>query len=211
MKGGIVEYDLPHNSHRLFDVTLGDDEIEALVTHNPKSVKSWINNTLILNEARLHRLIVGLDVEWTPEFIDDSDHSVAVLQLCVGKSCLIYQILLSPSIPRKLREFLRNPSFTFVGVGVEADAEKLWNDYSLDVRNTKDLRFWAAKELGRKELRRAGLKTLVEEVCGEEVDKSKCVTCSKWDRQVLTRNQVMYACFDGYFSFEIGRRLSAWY
>ncbi|KAH6779559.1 hypothetical protein C2S52_010796 [Perilla frutescens var. hirtella] len=211
MKLGIRDYDLGFDSHRVYDVRFGNDEIETVMTHDKKWVKVWINNTLNANECRLSRLIVGLDIEWSPEFMHGSDHSVATLQLSVGKSCLIYQILRATVIPQALRDFLVNPDFTFVGVGIKNDVQKLWNDWRLEVGNTKDLRSWAAKELGKKQLRGAGLKLLVKEVIGEEMDKPKNVTCSRWDSRVLTLKQVVYACLDAYLSFEIGRRLSAWY
>ncbi|KAG8372177.1 hypothetical protein BUALT_Bualt12G0039300 [Buddleja alternifolia] len=160
---------------------------------------------------RLDRLIVGLDVEWRPNFNHKCDHPIATLQLCVAKSCLIFQIVHAPSIPRRLREFLGDPDYTFVGVGIKNDIKKLLDDYGLEVSNTRDLRSWAAKELDKKELRGVGLKELVKEVMGEEVEKPRSVTLSPWDDRLLTGDQVAYACLDAYFSFEIARRLSAWY
>ncbi|KAL0453254.1 UNVERIFIED_CONTAM: hypothetical protein Slati_1303500 [Sesamum latifolium] len=106
---------------------------------------------------------------------------------------------------------LADPDYTFVGVGVKHDARRLWSDWGLEVSNTRDLRSWAAKELDDKELRGAGLKDLVREVLGEDMDKPPNVTLSRWDNRLLSKCQVAYACLDAYFSFEIGRRLSAWY
>ncbi|KAL0383401.1 UNVERIFIED_CONTAM: hypothetical protein Scaly_0627400 [Sesamum calycinum] len=100
---------------------------------------------------------------------------------------------------------------TFVGVGVKHDARRLWNDWGLEVSNMRDLRSWAAKELDDKELRGAGLKDLAREVLGEDMNKPLDVTLSRWDNRLLSRCQVAYACLDAYISFEIGRRLSAWY
>lgn len=207
----IVDYELPFGTHDLYDVLLDGDKIETLVTHDPGTVINWINTTEHINSCRLQRLIVGLDIEWCPEFMDGCDHSVATLQLCVGKSCLIFQILRAPNIPRRLREFLGDTDNTFVGVGIKNDIRKLREDYGLEVAKSRDLRSWAANELGRKELRNAGLKVLVKEVVGKEMDKPKSVTLSRWDNRVLTKPQVAYACVDAYLSFELGRRLSAWY
>ncbi|KAI3444279.1 hypothetical protein Pfo_000944 [Paulownia fortunei] len=211
MKIKIKDYKVPFISHKLYGVFVDDDEIETLVTHDATIVKSWINNTENLNACRLHRLIVGLDVEWCPKFMDDCVHAVATLQLSVGKSCLVFQILHATRIPRQLREFLGDPDYTFVGVGIKHDIKKLWNDYGLEVANKRDLCSWAATELDRKELRKVGLKVLVQEVLGEDMEKPKNITLSRWDNRVLTRCQVAYACLDAYFSFEIGRLLSAWY
>ncbi|KAH6817609.1 hypothetical protein C2S51_001212 [Perilla frutescens var. frutescens] len=163
MKVEIRDYDLGFDSHKLYDVILGNDDIETVVTHDPKWVEAWIINTWNANYCRLLRLIVGPDIEWSPEFMHGSDHSLAILQLFVGKSYLIYQILHSTVIPQDLRGFLVHPDFTFVGVGIKNDVQKLWNDYRLEVGNTRDLRSWAVEELARKELCAAGVKVLVKE------------------------------------------------
>ncbi|KAL8489218.1 hypothetical protein ACS0TY_025211 [Phlomoides rotata] len=109
----------------------------------------------------------------------------------------------APNIPRHLREFLGDTNYTFV--------RKLREDYGLEVAKSRDLRSWAANELEKKELNNGGLKSLVKEILGKEMDKPKIVTLSRWNNRVLSNAQVAYACLDAYFSFELGRQLSAWY
>ncbi|KAL0339817.1 UNVERIFIED_CONTAM: hypothetical protein Sradi_4498500 [Sesamum radiatum] len=220
MKVCVKDHKLPFKTHKLYDVVVDDEEIETLVTHDPATVSGWIDNTENLHQCRLHRLIVGLDVEWRPQFSGSNccAHHVATLQLCVAESCLIFQILHASKIPRRLKKFLADPDYTFVGVGVKHDARRLWNDWGLEVSNMRDLRSWAAKELDDKELRGAGLKDLAREVLGEDMNKPLDVTLSRWDNRLLSRCQVAYACLDAYISFEIGRRYgtsdkakSSWY
>ncbi|PIN25006.1 DNA helicase [Handroanthus impetiginosus] len=211
MKIKIRDYKVPFDSHELYGVVVDDEEIETLVTRDPTKVKEWINNTETLNECRLHRLIVGLDVEWRPTFKSNSSQPVATLQLCVGQCCLIFQILHAKRIPSRLRKFLGDLDYTFVGVGIKNDIRKLRNDYGLEVANTRDLRSWAAEELERKELRRFCLKALAQEVLGEDLVKPMFITLSRWDNRFLSKAQICYACLDAFFSFEIGRQLSAWY
>ncbi|KAF5934712.1 hypothetical protein HYC85_025841 [Camellia sinensis] len=64
--------------------------------------------------------------------------------------------------------FLNNPIYTFVGVGIHNDAEKLTKDYGLSVATTVDRRSLTA-EYGMIELRNAGLKNLVREVLGKKI------------------------------------------
>ncbi|OIT30592.1 PREDICTED: Werner Syndrome-like exonuclease [Nicotiana attenuata] len=209
MRVTIRDYELTFNSHKLYDVYLDDTEIKTVVTRDPGMVCTWINNTEAANASRLHRLIVGLDIEWEPNFY--SQNPVATLQLCVGRSCLIYQILHAPSIPRLLRNFLQNEAYIFVGVGIDNDAQKLWDDYGLQVSNRVDLRGWAAEELENENLRNVGLKYLVKEIVGIEMEKPKSVTLSIWSERWLSYDQICYACLDAYLSFEVGRFLSSWY
>ncbi|XP_049389368.1 Werner Syndrome-like exonuclease [Solanum stenotomum] len=211
----LIEYELACNcNYRLYNVILDEDdtEIETSVTVDPSTVSSWIKKIETENGSRLHRLIVGLDIEWRPNFNPVADRNpVATIQLCVGESCIIYQVLHSNHIPRRLRNFLNNDDYRFVGVGIRSDVDKLWEDYDLEVSNVVDLREWAAEELNKKKLLNKGLKYLGKKIAGIEIEKPKSVTTSAWDQRWLSRKQICYACLDAYISFEVGRVLSAWY
>ncbi|EYU23171.1 hypothetical protein MIMGU_mgv1a026624mg [Erythranthe guttata] len=87
----------------------------------------------------------------------------------------------------------------------------LFNDHGLRVMNTGDIPSWAVDELGMETLRGAGLKTLVKCILGKDMQKPKTIAMSEWDKLELEQDQVAYAWLDAYFSFEIGRQLSAWY
>ncbi|KAM5582970.1 Werner Syndrome-like exonuclease [Rosa sericea] len=202
----IVDHELPYDTHNLYDVTFYNDQIHTLVTHSAPMVESWLSEIMpIINENP----IVGLDVEWRPNFNRNSDHPIATLQLCVDHRCLIFQLIHAQNIPQSLFDFLANGSYKFVGAGIQNDTEKLLLDYDLKVTNTVNLGALAATKLGKRELKNAGLKGLSKEVLGKELQKSSKVTMSRWDNEWLTCNQVQYACIDAFISSEIGRQLTA--
>ncbi|KAL2228134.1 Werner Syndrome-like exonuclease [Sesamum indicum] len=205
----IVDHELPYDSHNTYDVIFFGDSIHTTVTHDPDVATQWISQTESIHRRRLRCLIVGLDVEWRPSFNRYIQNPAATLQLCVGRRCLIFQLIHSPFIPSAIIDFLANPHYTFVGIGIEQDLEKL-EDYELGL-NTKtvDLRSLAADEYGRRELKSAGLKQLASLVLEKEVEKPKRVTMSRWDNEWLTPPQVQYACIDAFVCFEIGRILNA--
>ncbi|KAK9290825.1 hypothetical protein L1049_009003 [Liquidambar formosana] len=205
----IVDHELPDDTHNLYDVTFFNDEIHTLVTRSPSMVDSWISDVENLHRHMLHRLIVGLDVEWRPSFSRSIENPVAIIQLCVARKCLIYQLIHSPGAPQSLVDFLRKANYTFVGVGIDSDVEKLLGDYGFGVSNAVDLRVLAADGLGMKELRNSGIKNLAKEVLGREIEKPKRVTMSRWDNEWLTPAQVQYACVDAFLSYEIGKTLNA--
>ncbi|KDP34541.1 hypothetical protein JCGZ_11091 [Jatropha curcas] len=62
-------------------------------------------------------------------------------------------------------------------------------------------------EFDHKEFKKAGWKTLVETITGEELEKPKYVTLSNWDAKQLTHAQVKYACVDAYYSYKLGKLL----
>ncbi|KAK8947626.1 hypothetical protein KSP40_PGU021432 [Platanthera guangdongensis] len=191
-----------------FTVTFnGRENIFTTLTGSGNEVDFWISDILRLRNER-HQLIVGIDVEWRPSRAR-MQNPTALLQICVGHRCLLFQLLYADYIPHSLKEFLTNPLFTFVGVGINDDIERLVEDSGLMVQNAVDLRELAAQMTGRLEMRQMGLKALAEEIVGVQVSKPNSVTMSRWDQEVLTLDQIMYACLDAFLSFEIGRRLYA--
>ncbi|EEF34681.1 Werner Syndrome-like exonuclease [Ricinus communis] len=204
---GIRDYELINDTHNLYDITFFTDQIHTLVTHSPSLVEQWLIETQGQNN-QTQPTIVGLDVEWRPNFSRHIENPVATLQLCIGSRCLIYQLIHSPRIPQSLFDFLKNSSYVFAGVGIESDVEKLVEDYGLSVGNVMELRRVAAESLGVKELKNAGLKELVKQVLGKEIQKPKRVTMSRWDSMWLSHDQVQYACLDAFVCSEIGRILT---
>ncbi|XP_031382269.1 Werner Syndrome-like exonuclease isoform X2 [Punica granatum] len=182
----IVDHQLPDDDHNRYDVIFFDRQIPTLLTHSPSMVSFW------LSQLPPPPRLVGLDVEWRPNFSTYSDHPIATIQLCTAAAAassatsLIFQILQAPHVPKELADFLDDPANKFVGVGIGEDVEKLLVDYGLRVGNPVDLRSLAGKAL-----KNAGLKTLAKEVLGKEVEKPKRVTRSRWDNPWLTPAQKM--------------------
>ncbi|CAI9302438.1 unnamed protein product [Lactuca saligna] len=201
------QHDIPTDTHEHYEVTFFTDTVLTIVTKTPSFVDTWISQIEHKHRRRLHSLIVGLDVEWRPNLIQNHENPVATLQLCVGGHCLIFQILFSPTMPQSLRNFLRNPSYTFTGVGIDKDVEKLKEHWNLEVANTVDIGALAAAEYGMRNLRNAGLKRLTRKVLGKELTKPEDVTMSRWDDERLAAEQIQYACIDAFLSFKIGRIL----
>ncbi|KAI4972787.1 hypothetical protein ZWY2020_003712 [Hordeum vulgare] len=187
-------------------VDFEDDEITATVTSSGDAVKAWLRQIRYVYRWVYHKLIVGLDVEWRPSF-GRAQNPVALLQLCVGRRCLIFQLLHADFIPLALRRFLADPDFRFVGVGVQNDVDRLNDDHGLEVANVVDLRSLAADEMRRPWLRQAGLKDVAGVVMGANLHKPRRVTMGPWDACRLSQEQIQYACIDAFVSFEVGRKL----
>ncbi|GAB2267091.1 hypothetical protein Dimus_002075 [Dionaea muscipula] len=187
-----------------YAVTVNNHRIKTTVTADSTTIDRWISEINRTYQTYSGGLIVGLDVEWRPNF-SSYRNPVATLQLCVGDHCLIYQIIHNPNVPQSLRYFLRNSNSSFVGVGIEEDVQKLMADYNLEVPHRVDLRNLAASKMGVS--RNAGLKELALEVLGWRVEKPKRVTLGIWDAGRLSKEQIQYACVDAFLSSEIGNRL----
>ncbi|KAL6997684.1 exodeoxyribonuclease I [Sarracenia purpurea var. burkii] len=198
----ITDYHIPDGTHDLYDVNFYDvnffnPRIQTLVTHTPAFVASWISEIERIHSRRLHRLIVGLDVKRCPYYSRHRDNPIGTLQLCVGRRCLIFQLIYAPFIPSSLLDFLGNPMYTFVGVGIDRDADKLAEDYGLWVGTTVDLGSLAAQEYGVRPLRDMGLKELARHVLGKEIEKPWNIRLSWWDNERLNPAQVVIVVESG--------------
>ncbi|KAL0927392.1 hypothetical protein M5K25_001557 [Dendrobium thyrsiflorum] len=200
--------EIEQHSETDFTVLFNDtDYIKTTLTSSGDEVDSWISDILRIHRRRLSRLIVGIDLEWRPSY-SRYQNPIALLQICVGRRCLIFKLLFADYIPASLGEFLADLRFTFVGVGVQADADRLENERGLYVSNAVDLRDLANEMMERNDMKRKGLAGLAREVMGVFLNKPKYVTMSRWDQFYLSMEQIMYACVDAFVSFEIGRRLN---
>ncbi|KAL6614801.1 hypothetical protein ACP70R_037071 [Stipagrostis hirtigluma subsp. patula] len=194
------------------DVVMGDGTVvKTTVASDGGAVERFLDE--VRGDSGHHQaLMVGIDTEW--RLVDQPEgrrraHRMAVLQLCVGRRCLVFQIVHADYVPDALHRFLASPDVRFFGVGVDGDVKRLSEDCGLEVANAVELTKLAVEALSRPELKGAGLKTLTREVMGVCIDKPKQVTMSKWDAEPLSSEQVQYACIDAFVSYEVGRLLLA--
>ncbi|XP_024312650.1 uncharacterized protein LOC104582010 [Brachypodium distachyon] len=94
-------------------------------------VEDCIDRFYELLDKAPHR-IVGLDVEFTrarpgrqKDLPAHKRRKAAVIQLCVGTYCLVYQICHADRLSPKFRDFLQDESVEFAGVGITQDTEVL--------------------------------------------------------------------------------------
>ncbi|KAI4305879.1 hypothetical protein L6164_029212 [Bauhinia variegata] len=196
------------SSHTSYTVTIHGRAIPTQVTSSCRSARYWIHKFLRVCPRHQPELLVGLDIEWRPNFTRGGvQNPVAIIQLCISKSCLIFQLHQASSIPKSLYEALQNPNIVYAGLGITRDAKKLEEDYGLQIARCIKLETMAAKVYDQKELQRAGLKTLVEYILEEDIPKPKHVTLSNWQAKTLTCDQVCYACVDAYYSYKLAKQM----
>ncbi|XP_021749087.1 Werner Syndrome-like exonuclease [Chenopodium quinoa] len=191
------------------NVNFGDHSIATTVTSSAASVETWINRVKNIHRRRLYKLVVGLDIEWRPNTSRYFRNPVAVLQLCVGHHCLVFQLQYATMIPRALVDFLTNEDYTFVGVGIDEDVQKLNQDYGLYVGYTVDLRTLVSTRWNEPGFRNAGLVSLAYNVLDLVYVKQRNITLSDWSQPNLSIAQVQYSAIDAFLSFEIGKQLDA--
>ncbi|KAF2321852.1 hypothetical protein GH714_003080 [Hevea brasiliensis] len=198
-KGDLLIIDGPS----IHDIQYYGDHIFTTVTAAAVVVDEWIANTMHIHKRELGELLIGLDTEWCMPTEPDGHQQVAIIQLCVGKRCLIFQLYHADDIPPSLIQFLGNKKFKFVGKGVWNDACKLFEDYELLVAHTKDVGYWAAKIYHDRDYRKLGLKALVLDLLQKVIPKPREITMSEWNAKELTIEQIEYACLDAFVSLNL--------
>ncbi|XP_042516158.1 uncharacterized protein LOC122090583 [Macadamia integrifolia] len=199
----IFEHDngVTHFHHRTFTVNIFGNKVYTTVTRRASVVRKWIYKIRYDHRFRRDRLVVGLGVQWRPPM----SNKVATPQLCVGRQCLIFQIIHSNSIPLVLMRFLANDFITFVGVRNQIDSYLLRRDYNLAVDRVLELGSVADF------LRGASMETMASEILDfHGIKKPRWIGRSDWDNWWLSKDQVQYACVDAHLSLEIGKKLNVW-
>ncbi|GMJ12306.1 hypothetical protein HRI_004899800 [Hibiscus trionum] len=202
-------FDPNPNSFRTFTVTFFSTPITTTVTATPSVVRDWLHRVLRTHSCRRHKLVVGLGVQWNP-FSSDHPPPAATLQLCIGRQCLIFQLLYVDAVPLSLRRFLEDPRNTFVGVWNHSDRDKLYSSHhELSVSRLVDARDVAAARYGLS--RQLSMENLAQHFLGAGgVKKPERIGASAWDAYWLSPEQVQYACVDAYVSFELGKSMEVW-
>ncbi|KAK9280971.1 hypothetical protein L1049_003862 [Liquidambar formosana] len=158
-----------YHAYGVHNVRFYGDRIKTTVTRRAAVVDRWIEDLLYSYRNKLDVLLVGLDAE--------GQNPIKILQLCIGQRCLIFQLHRADKIPPSLISFLGNPKFTFFGVGIKDDADKLYKDHGLSVAHVgEDLRSLAALRCQDEKYKGFGLKRLAEEFLGKEMEKPKRIT-----------------------------------
>jgi hypothetical protein len=111
---------------------------------------------------------------------------VVILQLCVSRRCLIFELLHTDYIPSMLGEFLGELAFRFIRVGVGVHVERLGDDHELKVANTVDLQGLMAEGMHLPELCQTELHAIAATIMGVTVMKPQRVTMSRWDASCLS-------------------------
>ncbi|ERN03306.1 Werner Syndrome-like exonuclease [Amborella trichopoda] len=198
------------NEPTMFTVTFAGQSVETTITSESSIADEWVQK-VIGKRKNDNGFLVGLDIEWKPNYGRGQDNEAALLQICVERECLVLQLLYLDSLPRGVMKFLSHANNCFVGVGIANDLEKLEDDYGMKCRNHLELRKVASEKMQKKDVLNCGLKDLVKQVLGVELNKSKRITMSDWSRTCLTGSQIEYACLDAYVCGEMGRVLVGGY
>ncbi|CAH1165016.1 unnamed protein product [Phyllotreta striolata] len=148
-------------------------------------------------------LVLGFDLEWPFSYKTGPGRTATIQISPDDETCCIYHVSNIQRLPKGLSELLVRSNVRITGNCVKNDVRKLARDFpgwdvEKAIENCVDLSQMANRVLATS--RRWSLEDLVDNLLDLNVDKSKKVRMSRWDKVPLTDEQKRYAATDSYVS-----------
>uniref|UniRef100_A0A0D9W1Y2 3'-5' exonuclease n=1 Tax=Leersia perrieri TaxID=77586 RepID=A0A0D9W1Y2_9ORYZ len=105
-------------------------------------------------------------------------------------------------VPPALKSLLEDSSTVKVGICIDNDARKMFNDYDVHVQPLMDLSNLANAKLGVPP-KRWSLASLTEMVTCKELPKPSNIRMGNWEAYALSKQQLQYAATDAYISWHL--------
>ncbi|XVF65326.1 hypothetical protein PTKIN_Ptkin09bG0238900 [Pterospermum kingtungense] len=158
---------------------------------------------LELKKKEMGHVSIGFDIEWKPSFQRGVlPGRAAVMQICCdNRYCYVMHIIHS-GIPRSLQVLLEDCTIMKVGVAIDGDAVKVFNDYNVSVKALEDLSHLAKQKLDR-DRQNWGLAALTETLVCKELPKPKRIRLGNWELYPLSKEQLQYAATDAFASWHL--------
>ncbi|MCX6579888.1 MAG: 3'-5' exonuclease domain-containing protein 2 [Candidatus Aminicenantes bacterium] len=145
---------------------------------------------------------VGFDTESKPAFKKGISYPISLLQLATHDTAYLFQ-LKKTGFSDALADFLANEKFKKIGIGVNADIEKLQELKKFIPRGFIDL----SKIAKDKGIIQVGARALTARYLGRRLVKTAQKT--NWAQPQLSRKQRVYAAADAWVCLQVYPRLSA--
>jgi len=209
-KAGVIKNNLSSNldnnpSHSMDQEKMfmvGGNEILVTVTSSTTTVEHFLRD---VRSKESKALIVGLDTEW----FEWDRKKIALIQICVGKKCLLFKVGHAGIIPDDLKSFLADENHVFVGVAIANDLDRLREGHQVELSNKIELQAMVPFIIPGKHWDNVpSLATLAQVLLGVSVEgKGTALRYKEWDNELLTDDQIKYASTDVVVPYMIGEML----
>lgn len=163
--------------------------LDIHVINTPEQVQKVVDN-FTTGVPHANRFL-GLDCEWNEVRQSGIPEIPDLLQIArLDGYCVLIRLNVLRSMPRPLKNFLNNPNYWKLGVGVVEDSKKLKRGYDVSTQGVLDIRY-LAREL---KVRPKGMSFLCENVLGIKKCQYNRHFC--WTQQHLSERMQEYAATD---------------
>jgi len=164
--------------------------------------------------------LVAYDIQWSPDFDEQTDNPIALMQLAFpvsGNTYVLQLPMLHQGLPPQVRRLFESSAVLCVGFSADTiDVLKFQTSGVRIHRGTLvDVQPWVEAETGENNSVlqgwRVGLKRAANCVLDFEMDKTSTVASSNWEREELTTAQVEYGAMDVWVALRLYQRLACVY
>ena len=148
--------------------------------------------------------LIGFDSEQKPTFKKgETPHGVAVIQLANHTECHVIQVKQIDNIS-SLMKLIEDDDIVKVGVNLVGDKQALHAEFGVRMRGTIDIdgvltRLTSRNSIGAKKAATVFLK--------RNLQKSKKISTSNWEANVLSERQIKYAAEDACVAYDVTTHL----
>jgi len=147
---------------------------------------------------------IGFDSEQKPTFKKgQASHGISIIQLATLSKCYIIQTKQIRNL-KPLINLLENQNIIKIGTGLKGDNEALFKQFNLRLKSTIDLEN-VFKALSAKN--QIGAKKAALIILNENLQKSKNMSRSNWEKKDLTDGQIKYASEDATVVYDVMDRI----
>jgi ribonuclease D len=143
---------------------------------------------------------IGFDSEQKPTFQKgQADNGICLIQLATKDKCYLIQTKQIKNL-KPLINFLEDEKIIKIGTGLKGDNVALFKQFNLRIKSIIDLED-IFKELSSKN--QIGAKKAASIILNKKLQKSKNMSRSNWENQVLTSGQIKYASEDATVVYDV--------
>lgn len=196
LKSMIKLFDLMDNSSSVDSdlqtaYSIGNRTIEVINTYEE------LEN--VMNSIQLFPFI-GFDSEQKPTFKKgQADNGICLIQLATKEKCYLIQIKQIKNL-KPLIDFLEDDKIIKIGTGLKGDNTALFKQFNLKLKSMIDLEDIFKKLSSKNQI---GAKKAASIILNEKLQKSKNMSRSNWENEVLTSGQIKYASEDATVVYDV--------
>ncbi|MDF1878484.1 3'-5' exonuclease domain-containing protein 2 [Sulfurimonas sp. SAG-AH-194-C20] len=137
--------------------------------------------------------LIGFDSEQKPTFKKgEKANKISLIQIANADECYLIQVLKIKDIT-PLLDFIRDRNYVKIGINLVGDKKALYDEFKIHMKGTLDLDGILTKLTSKNSI---GAKKVAKVFLNKNIQKSKKVSVSNWEADVLSDKQIKYASED---------------
>ena len=144
--------------------------------------------------------LLGFDSEQKPTFKrNQTPHGIATIQIASLNECYIFQVKKIDDLT-PLIELLENEDIAKVGINLAGDNHALHSEFGIRLKATIEIDSVLSKLTSKESI---GAKKAAKIFLKKDLQKSKKMSTSNWENDILSDSQIKYAAEDAAVALDI--------